>query len=205
MGRRWGLWCSIAILGLLGARQLAHSASIMPVFGVNLPNATIEPTTNFTVKSGPQLNFFGAFLEYQMLPRLTIEGGLLWMKRGFATDVSGTQTVYTFEGPQLPILFRLAVNRVLSFGMGGYAFHAVGNYAKKTGGTTEVRAFGFGDYGRDDTGVAMSVALRFGLGSQISVVLDGRLLYGLQNISEGTGFTTRLYDIQAMAGVKFAL
>jgi hypothetical protein len=183
-----------------------YAVNLTAVGALGVGNASVSSSAGFS--SGFLTSSYGAgiLLNFKMARSGSVELGLLYVPRGFQASFSdGTTAAYTFNTVQVPLAFRYDILKTVSIGIGGYFSHGIGNIAIVGTDSTSQLAYGDGTYGADDSGGLVSLGLKFPLIKVLSLIVDGRYLYGLQNVSKVPGVTTYLRDLQVLGGIRFGI
>lgn len=194
----------IALTSFLIARTTS-AVSLTPVIGYVMPSASVSPTVGFKVASHSYSLCYGGLLDFKMFRTLFLETGGLYAVRGFKQLGETSPLEVTFNAIEIPLLLRYFFMPTVSVGMGAYFSHGLGTYSLKTDAGTASADYSFTTYGADDYGLVASLALRFKLVPLTSLIVDGRYLYGLQNISHDPSVSTSLRDLQVLTGIQFGI
>jgi hypothetical protein len=176
-----------------------------PVAAVGLSAGSFAPSTDFTGGALPYQYGGGLLIGFKMYPAFFTELGLLYLPRGFSqTFNDGTTYNISFTTVQIPILIRYYPAPAFSIGAGAYFSHGLGAIS----GTSSVdpsvvntQEYG-ASYGADDYGAVVSASLSINVFSSLGIVVDGRYLTSLVNVSKMGGITTYLNDFQILAGIR---
>lgn len=185
----------------------AYSWSIMPVGAINQGSALFGYTNGHTAGSSVSSYGAGVLFGFRMMPRVFMEVGVLYLTRGFTMEFSGgATTTYQFTTGQIPLAVRIYVLRSVYLGVGGYFAHAIGSVGYSTSaGDAGSKSFTEAACGADDYGGLVALGMKFSLLPFVSIEVDGRYLYGLQNITQLSGATTYFRDIQVLGGIRFGI
>ena len=148
----------------------------------------------------------GALLEFGILPMIGLELGALSMKRKYTQTIGSTETMTNKELYQFPVLLRLNLGSMLSFGFGGYYARYQGKIFEQS---TSGAAITSGEYAYSDKfatehdyGLATSLALYFPMAPMMKLLLDGRYTMGLRDNDTRDTFQLKYNDYQLLAGLQ---
>lgn len=205
--RKIAVLFSVCVLGSWSVAQKAHAVNLTVFGAMALPGASIQDGTGFTYPSHSSVNGFGALFGFNMFPRMMIDVGALYVPRGFgvSSPILPSNLEVNFNTVQIPLVLHYSFLPSFALGVGGYFSHGVGSI--KTVSTADSSQFSYSSYGpgsfsADDHGLVLSLSLKVSLLPFFSLVLDGRYLYGLQNISQMGSMTAYLRDLQILGGIR---
>ena len=184
----------------------AYAVNINFVGSMGLGNAAVSSTSG-TIVSSRSLPYGGGLLfGFRMLPKLSMELGFLYMPRAFQEKFSDdTSNGITFTTVQIPLLLRFQILNSLSIGVGGYFSHGIGNVTVVGPASSTSHSYANANFGADDYGAIASLGIKFPLILKLSLILDGRYLYGFQNVNKVNGVSTYFRDLQALVGVRLGM
>jgi hypothetical protein len=197
----------LALLWILLLPSHCYGIHFVGVYAGSLPGAEVSSNTSYTFPSH-SLNYgYGGLVGFAMVRNLFTQVGFLYLNRGFDinTGVASSQQEVTFTTVQVPLILQYYILPSLAVGLGAYFSHGFGNYTTNVTTTPAnlcYSAYGTGGYSADDYGAVASLTIKIPLLRIVSVILDGRYLYGLPNVSQQSGMTVYLRDFQALAGVQ---
>ena len=153
--------------------QNAHSFDFTEFGSFNFSAPTQEKYSNISRAPAAGIAWGAGFgLGFQLRKSLFFEVSLVYAQRGTSQ--------YRVTLLQLPCLVRYWFMESLSFGIGPYFAHAIGNIVSKDS------ILGFDQVGwqRDEMGVTLSIRYKTPVNSFLSVMLDERLNIELSQLYE---------------------
>ena len=199
----WGVGYFLLGMGLFGGSRSAHAFALTPVVGAAQGKATINSTAGYTV--GPHSFVYGGGLlfEFKFTRIIAFELGTLYMPRGFVMNTNPAVEV-TFTTLQLPFLMKLYFLPSIAVGIGAYYTRGINSISNSsaTGSTTTTNYDSF-TYSPTDYGAVFSLSLKLAFMGAGAIIVDGRALYGLPNISQQAGISNTLSDYQILVGLRF--
>jgi hypothetical protein len=198
---------ALLVLSLTVQIPSAFGTTFTPVVGLGLPGGAQESNDFIPLVRHSLVYGFGGIFGFKMFPKMFANFGMLYMPRGYLQTLlaTGEDSQVTFNTVQLPITFHYYLLPVLAVGLGGYYSHALGSaQIQSLSGSGEVstESYGPGKLSADDYGVVVSLSFNVRMTSFMSFVIDGRYLYGLQNVSNINDFTAFLRDFQVLGGIR---
>ena len=151
--------------------------------------------------SDPSLGYGGGLLiEFPFLSHFGFEIGGLYLQRVESDSTLSPTLTTTATVLEVPVLLRIHLGQHFSFGAGGYYAYGLGNinYSDHTSGTYQDLKMNAYDYG-----VVGSLGFALPLASTVSLIVDGRVTYGLSNSSTAAGISSAYLDFQGLAGLRF--
>src|SRR5690606_10684890 len=132
----------------------------------------------------------GLLFAFPMGAKMGLEVGALYAGRKSEVTSSGTTAEVCSTGIEVPVLLRFKLGNVVSLGVGGYVHQAMGKLKIKASGV-EVES-SYSDFGLKsrEYGAAASLGFEFPMGKN-ALVVDGRYLLGLNDLSHSSADTTK--------------
>jgi hypothetical protein len=148
-------------------------------------------------------------LGFTLAPPFRLEVGGLYVRS--KVDYTAASSPYTeqFNGVQIPVLIRFGFNRFISFGVGGYYTHFIGQYTDTNDATSLSSSGNYSDNGLSsgEFGLVGSLAIHVPITYTVDLTVDGRYNYGLTNIVSNSALagenSEKLRDVQALVGLTF--
>jgi len=195
----------ISVILCVSLSSNAFAASYKLIAGVDYTTlARTQSGANVTFD--PKLGYGGGVgIELKMGRRSSIgfETGVYYFQR----KVSDGTVDMTMPAVHAPFLLKMWMGKFFFLGAGGYLAQGFGNVKVRvlsTGSSTDL------SYGSDeiamrklDYGAMASVGLNFHLSKKISLVVEGRYLYGIGDISRVVGRVEKLTAMQGFVGFRF--
>jgi hypothetical protein len=179
------------------------------VGGLAIPSASNTPSSTYVSTPLAMAYGGGILIDFNMVPKLlAFEWGVLYMPRGYQYSFSGgSSTTLTLTTLQIPAVFRIYVLPAISIGIGGYYSYGIGNIGVSTAGSSSTLPYGTGSLSNGDYGFLASLGIKIPLGgSWLSLIADGRYLYGLSNVNQQTvppfPKAINLQDFQVLVGIR---
>ncbi len=197
----------LSVIGSIGLSSHAGAVSFTPVGAAAYSGGTISSNNGYTYPYHSFAYGFGALFGFSMFPNVFAQFGVLYLPRGFdqsSTSLPAQQEV-TFNTIHLPFTIHYYLMPVLAVGLGGYFSHGIGSissYPLGAPASANLSAYGPNSYSADDFGLTVSLSFNLNLLPSVSLIVDGRYLYGLQNISQISSMSVYLRDFQVLAGVR---
>jgi hypothetical protein len=125
-----------------------------------------------------------------------------------SSEAVPTAAKYTYQSNiyEFPLILRMHLGRMLSFGVGGYYAIVKGDIgvASEVGGAKGSTRASYGDSAQttSDFGAVTSLALRFRMLPLIYLLIDGRYTIGMKNNSTAAGGDRKYNDMQLLAGLQ---
>ncbi len=166
------------LVALFAMSQSAH-AGIGLLGGASFHNVSTSPSVNFNTKAG----LLAGLAFSSNLPFVNLEVDALYNHRTLSTAGVSVSS----PAIHVPVLARFSViPMILDLGVGPYASFNVGS----------------NDLGYKSPDFGAVGSLRVMLPTPgIHLVLDGRYVYGLTNLSQVGGFDAKTREVQIMAGI----
>jgi len=187
----------------------AQAFNFTAVAGAPWSTAAVDPVNGFSTSSHYLSYGGGALFGFKMAQKLQMELGVLYLSRGYDRNFpDGTATEYTFTTLQLPLVLKFQVFPALWLGFGGYFSHGIGtvqSYPVNGASSVTNTPYSFSTFGADDYGPMVSLSLKFSLVPYVSLLVDGRYLLGLANVSQSSNGSIYFRDAQLLAGIMFGM
>lgn len=198
------LFLGLMAVWLPGQAQAARISLV----GVANSSEPKEPGIEYTARPAYGA---GLLLEFRMMPLVGMELGALAMNRTYESSTivpTATTTKYSAKIYQFPLLLRLHLGRILSFGVGGYFARAaasdIATETKSSAGTSsQTTTYTDRNQTTTDYGAMGSLALYFRLAPLTYLTFDGRYAMGMKNNSTVAGSDRKFNDMQLLAGLQF--
>lgn len=148
----------------------------------------------------------GVLLELGMVPMIGLELGALSISRKSSQTVGTTTTMTKKELYEFPVLLRVNLGSMLSFGFGGYYARYQGKIFEEatTGASVTSAEYAYSDKfaTQHDYGLATSLALYFPLAPLAKFMIDGRYTMGLRDNDTRETYQIKYNDYQVLAGLQ---
>jgi hypothetical protein len=206
------LMVALSIPGVRAPSAWAMEFAFQGGVGLFSQNPLPSSTTTLMSSSGRPAFGFGGTVAFSLIPYgLDLETGLLWMPRKYSVLSSSAlemsaMTTGAFQSLQLPVILRVTALPVVSFGIGGYFAHAIGDLLVSDYlGNLSTSGFESQKLRPFDFGVLASVRGGMPVAPLVTAFAEFRYLQGLSEQSEGgPGVRSIKYrEAQVFTGASF--
>ena len=196
----------------LGIFQIQNSQAfeLGVLGGLHYSTLTVDPAVTGDSYSSPSAPAFGVFIETSMVPLIGFELGAFYVPRKYSVhSLTGNSDVtYGLTQFQIPALVRLHLIPFLSFGVGGYYAHSLGDIQADStvGGVTTSRSITYDsvNYSQNEFGLLGSVRFEVPILPLLNIMADARYLRDLKNINTASNsITLKLHGVQVLVGASF--
>jgi hypothetical protein len=175
---------------LLATPALAASLSLLGGLNYAAPTDIRSGLDQHPTGSAAPIFGLGIDLPFSELP-FSFESGLFLKSSQSKASTSGA-TDRSGEWTDIPLLVHYHFDPSVSLGMGGYwSFFRSGDAIQKSESP--------------DSGILFDLRARIRVSDSISILLDGRYLHGLSNLSAVAGDTYNTRSVQFLAGFAYSL
>lgn len=163
-----------------------HRVELGLVLGMALSsNTNSEP---IGLKSATQLGFgAGLMFNFNLSPFLSLESGLHYAPRKLSFDAGVVERTETYQTLEFPLLARLWLGRIVSFGVGGYTSLGIGDIHTRILAQNAEIFSGDSSYDTNqlksvDYGLMGSLQFRVPVSDDVSLLFDSRFNFGLRDL-----------------------
>ena len=149
----------------------------------------------------------GISLSYRILDKTDFEIGLSYLGQTLSVSSGNSRINYQFWAAHFPILARSWLSSNFSLGAGVYINRGLGS----VGVSQPNQNISYDTYSNlkvspQDHGAVLSAKICSPMTPLMSVILDGRLMFGFPNLfTEGSGSTFKTRTLQMLVGIAFIL
>ena len=204
----------VAGLGLVMVSQAANADvfSVSAVGALDMSKVNYDPAVA-GVTSGYGTSYgFGALARMMVFPMFQGEVGAIYLNRKNSSTVTILGTPFSMDTSQkeiqIPVLLRFTALPMFSIGAGGFYSVAMGDPSVSISDPTLQAAVNAtaSSAVKGNYGLAGSIAFNMPILPTVSVLVDGRYLYGLKNLAASTSTDKETTtDLQVLAGVTFGI
>lgn len=192
---------SILLMSLLSAPAQAFDLSVLGGLNFYNPSETGAIAIDTSSKAGLT---YGAYLGWMNTPGTTLEIGLLKVKRKYGFKSGTTDLSSSGSAIEIPLMLRLTMIPMLSFGGGVYYAHVSQTE------TIDGRILGVAvntkrensDFRQDDFGLRLSARFEMPLAPLVKLLLEGNYVHGLRDLTVSNTTERKNRELQLLTGVQ---
>lgn len=187
------------------SQSLFAGVSLIPAGGIGLLTPKYEVSGTALTPAGKIGITAGLGLGIPLYKALEFEIGAYYAQRKYEIGISGITITQEFPMLLAPALFRIRPGRYFSIGFGGYFATKAGKIKTTALSITTESEWDAAGAEDMDYGLMGSITFEIPLGKSAYFVIDGRYLFGLQDVAKASDVKLNLSDIEALGGFRFVL
>lgn len=208
--KRNSFWMILVFTAVTIFPAVAQAFELGVLGGLHYTHVAIDPTAagvKYLSKGAPS---FGVYIETSMTPLMGFELGAFYVPRKYQATLDSTNTdvTTTITQFQIPALIRFHLIPLLSFGVGGYYAHSLGDIHTEGKSfnipVTQNASYDSQFLSENEFGVLGSVRLEVPILPLMSVMADVRYLRELKNLNtSATSTHIKFHGAQMLVGASF--
>ena len=183
------------------AEEISNKMTVLGGLNFYSSNAESNNTSLSSLTDSSKMSFAGGVLVNSGL----FETGLFYVNRSNEYGGGVFKFSQSSSWLQVPLGVKLRLANIVTIGGGGYVGYRFTDYSNAFSIGDSGSAFNLatGNRNRLELGYYVSAGVTVPVDEKFGVVVEGRLVRGLTNLSEDSSTTIRSADLQAFAGVQF--
>ena len=196
--------CIYALLFLISSYSVA-SVSLIPTAGFNLDTPKLQGSSGVIASNGTVMLAGGIGINIGLYKALEFEFGGYYSPRKYSYTTSLGAETDELTSVVVPVLLRLRLSRFLSIGAGAFSGIGVGKVKASTSTTSVEYTYNEAQVHDLNYGVAGSFAIELPISKTLAFTIDGRYLYGLQDLLRATTQKLETRELQVLWGFRIIL